>query len=398
MKKIFSVLIAILTAACLWADEVSFVAGTDVSSSLSITKSGVTVSVSEGTLSRTDNYRCYANNTMTISSTVGNITKIDFTFSGSNTGGWDASYEPNAASWTSNATSAQARLTKIVVTIGSADPSAPAINAEKINFGARTIDQNTENFVLDTTLVVTGANLPSAIVAAGSDHVTVSGTLTETGGNLNLHIVAAPGSFSETITLTSGTTVKEVNVAGLVVKTVLAPGTPTTMTKGTNSLDATVNGVTAVKTGTSSADGDMSITVPANATKLHFFAAAWNNGAGTIELSAPEGVTLSVDEVTLVADAGVSGSGTAYTLQNAISLEDHLFSITLQGVSAETQITLASGTARRFVVWGATYESASTPTAVDNIEVVSVQKIIRNGQVVIVRDGQEYNLLGTSVR
>ena len=61
------------------ANNVEFVAGTDVSSTMSITKDGITVSVSEGTFSRTDNYRHYASSTTTVSSTVGNITKVVFT-------------------------------------------------------------------------------------------------------------------------------------------------------------------------------------------------------------------------------------------------------------------------------------------------------------------------------
>jgi len=38
------------------------------------------------------------------------------------------------------------------------------------------------------------------------------------------------------------------------------------------------------------------------------------------------------------------------------------------------------------------------PTAIDNIEVVKTTKVIRNGQVVIIREGVEYNMLGTQVK
>ena len=106
----------------MWADKVTFTAGTDTSTGTSIEKDGITVTISSGTLSRTDNYRVYASNTMTVSSTVGNITNISFTFSGSNTGGWETSYTPNATSWTSSSTSAQARITKIEVTYVSGKP------------------------------------------------------------------------------------------------------------------------------------------------------------------------------------------------------------------------------------------------------------------------------------
>ena len=59
---------------------VLFVAGTDTSASTSITKDGVTITLSSGTLSRTDNYRVYAGATMTISCPDGlNITDIQIT-------------------------------------------------------------------------------------------------------------------------------------------------------------------------------------------------------------------------------------------------------------------------------------------------------------------------------
>ena len=56
--------------------EATFVAGTDKSEELSISKNGVTVEFTGGTFSRDDNYRCYANQSMTISYNDGQITKI----------------------------------------------------------------------------------------------------------------------------------------------------------------------------------------------------------------------------------------------------------------------------------------------------------------------------------
>lgn len=46
---------------------VTFTAGADTSEGLSLTKDGITITLSNGTLSRTDNYRAYASSTMTIS-------------------------------------------------------------------------------------------------------------------------------------------------------------------------------------------------------------------------------------------------------------------------------------------------------------------------------------------
>lgn len=92
----------------------------------SFPKDGITLSVSNGTLTNGTDYRVYKGATLTISSSVGNITNIALTYESSNYdgGGWASSYSPNSASWTSPTTTSgnsgeQARITNLVVTIGS---------------------------------------------------------------------------------------------------------------------------------------------------------------------------------------------------------------------------------------------------------------------------------------
>ena len=137
-------LLILIVSSNLIANDVVFVAGTDVSATKSITKDGITITLSDGTLSRTDNYRPYANSTTTVSSTVGNITKVVFTCTaeGSSTNG-PASFNSNSVStgsysyssydgkWTGDAASfsikasSQVRITKIVVTytpLGTTEP------------------------------------------------------------------------------------------------------------------------------------------------------------------------------------------------------------------------------------------------------------------------------------
>lgn len=66
-----------------WAQTtVTFVAGTDKGEKTSLTKEGITITVSNGDLSRTDNYRIYASKEITIQSSVGNIRNITFTCTG----------------------------------------------------------------------------------------------------------------------------------------------------------------------------------------------------------------------------------------------------------------------------------------------------------------------------
>lgn len=103
--------------------SVTFTAGTDTGST-SVTKGGITVSMS--TMSRDDNYRCYANTAISISSSGSNIDSIVFTFSSdSYTGGFNTSYlSVGSTSWSSGNANGQARITEIVVTLESSDPSA----------------------------------------------------------------------------------------------------------------------------------------------------------------------------------------------------------------------------------------------------------------------------------
>lgn len=105
--------------------QVEFVAGTDKSSINSITKNGVKISIKDGTFNRDDNYRLYANNSMTISVDTGkNIKKIETTeVSGNANLSGEGFTRTNLNSiWTGSATSVkltaskQSRITKIVVT------------------------------------------------------------------------------------------------------------------------------------------------------------------------------------------------------------------------------------------------------------------------------------------
>ena len=94
---------------------ITFTAGTDISSGLSLTKSGITLTITNGTLSRDDNYRAYAGSTMTISASGANITGITFNCnaSGTSKGGpgqlstvtGNYSYNDRVGTWTGSASS-----------------------------------------------------------------------------------------------------------------------------------------------------------------------------------------------------------------------------------------------------------------------------------------------------
>ena len=118
-----------VTAADPTVHHVTFIAGTDQSDETSITKDGITISAS--TFNNASYYQCYSGAAMTVSSTVGNITKIELTCTTEGTakygpGNWDFtgySYSGANGSWTGSAetvefgnASQQVRMTLITVT------------------------------------------------------------------------------------------------------------------------------------------------------------------------------------------------------------------------------------------------------------------------------------------
>lgn len=132
-----------------------------------------------------------------------------------------------------------------------------------------------------------------------------------------------------------------------------------TMTAGTNGSACTVNDVAGIKCGTGKAGGDMTITVGAGATKLSFYAAAWKGVTGLSLNLAADGVTFSPASVSLTADDGISNN-TPFTLSGLP--ENFKFEVELTGVTAETTIAVTSSAAKRFVVWGASYEAGEAPS------------------------------------
>lgn len=281
------------------------------------------------------------------------------------------------------------------------DETAPVLKADPLNFG--TIKTENEFAVIDTVLEVTAANLTDAISVAASAEsiVATEKELPAAGGTLHLQITAPAGTFSETLTLSSGEKEVVVAVTGKVLRSMTAPGAPATFSPGINATkvdSVTVNEHAAIKVGTSKNSGTVGIIVPAFAKKVYFFAAAWSGAAGNISLSS-EDATLSLEEVSLNADAGVSGTSADFVLMDLGEVEC-FYEVSLSNVKGESvEIILTSGTAQRFVVWGATYEPESNPTAISNTEAgEKAVKMIVNGQLVIEKNGVRYNAMGQIVR
>ena len=156
MKKFYSLLIALLAlVGVAQAQTITFTAGTDKGTQTDagkgadqVSKDGITLSVTKGALAA-DQYRIGKNQTLTISSTVGDIQKVKFTCTASGTSQYGPgcfaeqtgySYEGNTGTWTGSAaevsflaSSSQVRATKIEITVKNPDPNyvaAPAIIPE----------------------------------------------------------------------------------------------------------------------------------------------------------------------------------------------------------------------------------------------------------------------------
>ena len=123
-----------------------------------------------------------------------------------------------------------------------------------------------------------------------------------------------------------------------------------TMTAGTNGSACTVNNIDGIKVGKANAGGDMTITVPAGATSLQLYAAAWNGVSGLSINITPES-NVNPISISLAADNGIKGNSPFTLNSNAESFKHE---VTLSNITSETTLTLTSSTTKRFVVWGAT--------------------------------------------
>lgn len=100
-----------------------------------VSKNGITVAISDGAMNLTDQYRCYKNATLTVTSTEGNIAKVEFTctaegeekygpgsFTDPTTGSYSfagkvGTWTGDAESFTLTASKNQGRINNIVVTL-----------------------------------------------------------------------------------------------------------------------------------------------------------------------------------------------------------------------------------------------------------------------------------------
>ena len=157
MRKTYSLrtfftmcLLCMVGTLCAWAQTtVTFVAGTDKTDNLSITKDAVTITISgsnPGKLNGSSYYSIYKSNVFTISASTGTITEIKFTCtksgstqygpgcfttsSGYNVSGKTGTWTGNATSVAFNASTNGVRATKIEVTLAATSGITPPTFSE----------------------------------------------------------------------------------------------------------------------------------------------------------------------------------------------------------------------------------------------------------------------------
>jgi len=153
--RIYALLFLCMIGLTAYAAETTFIAGTNTSSSTSLTVDDVTLSITGGSLSRDDNYRVYANQTLTISSDY-DITSVVFTYSSSSYANLsldsssDGSYSTSGTTgtWTGTAKSisfsgsSQSRITQIVVTYSKDDATVVKKTTFSVEEGTYTAAQS----------------------------------------------------------------------------------------------------------------------------------------------------------------------------------------------------------------------------------------------------------------
>ena len=181
---------------------VTFTAGTDKSEGATLTKDGITLTLKEGTSASglgklaTAEYRFYKGNILTVSSTIGNITNIEFTCTANNTTKWGPgcfaaqngyTFKDKVGTWVGNATSvvftaesAQVRAKTIKVTVGGAAGETKkaaklAFSEEKVNHEVGT-DFTSPTFSKETTATVKFSSDNEAVATVNAEGVIALGT------------------------------------------------------------------------------------------------------------------------------------------------------------------------------------------------------------------------------
>lgn len=172
-----------------------------IGSPISATVDGVTFSCGKGY--GTTQIRCYSGSSITISSSSSTITKIEFTFSGSYTGGLETSYtDLSTTSW-NKTLSGQARIMQLVVTLE--ESSTPSISADDVTLAydatSGVISYNITNPVGGASVSASSSDdwISNVAVNSSDSKVTFDVTTNEASTSRTGTITLSYGNGSETL-------------------------------------------------------------------------------------------------------------------------------------------------------------------------------------------------------
>lgn len=258
------------------------------------------------------------------------------------------------------------------------DANAPSISADDIDFGSANLANTNAK-----TLAVTGENLTDAITATLKEGTafSVAGSLTATGGTLTITLTAtAEGTYTDVLTLKSGAATKEVNISA---KAVALQGV------GTEENPYTVSDVFKLNNPTDK---------PAAWVKGYIIGAA-DGGYDKLQTS----------EITVATNLVLADDPAATTnyicvqlpsneIRTLLNLVDHP---NLVGAQVAIKGTLEAYFSKPGVKSPQNGDAKilSTPTALENITLENkATKTLINGQVVIIREGKTFTLMGQEVK
>ncbi len=121
------------------------------------------------------------------------------------------------------------------------------------------------------------------------------------------------------------------------------------------------DGCDAIKAGTGSVYGAIKVTIPAQATKLHYHAYGWNGEAVTLSITAPDGVTVTPASQVIESNTGVKSS-TPFTLAEGSDPKTEAYhAVSLSGNTEEIELTFTATGGKRFVLFGVNQEGGVVP-------------------------------------
>ena len=447
MRKIFSLIAAVLFAGSMMATEVTFTKadfagqGTaNTGSEVSATKDGVTFTFSKGYCAD-ESLRCYAHGALSITAEA-TIEKINFKTTGGKTGGLDAEVTVGATSYSVADLASQARFTEIKVTLegGDVEPTEVFYLTGSIRNWAQTADEDYK-FVVNTA--AEGEYILQGITLTANDELKVIGLVGETvnwypAGQGNNYVVAADGTY-DIYFRPDGQGGQDWHQGYFYVAEVVAPTAISCLDVYQMAKGAAVDLLNDVTV--TFANGKNVWVVDGSASMLIYFSANTNYApgdvlsgiAGTVDIY--NGVTEikpSADQAAaIVATPGEAPAAIQTVVVEAADVNKY---IVMPEIEFEADAAFAEGTAsnitmngvvvrnnfkngfafeagKKYDVYGVVtiYQNnpqvyfitavEATETAISNTNVdAQVVKFFENGQLIIIKNGVRYNAQGAVVR